>query len=366
MENNNLVTLKDYEEASYKKMSKELHDYVRAGAQDEITLRRNRQALDDILVNPRIFQDIDPRNLSTNALGTKIDIPIMLTPAGGQLHMHSDGELGAARAANRSGTIYSTPTNAGYSLEKIASETDGPKWFQIGQHSKEIQEHFVKRAEKAGYSAIILTADAPVPSRRESEIRNNFSIQDHLSWGSVEGYEEFLLSDPALRQYIKGKSDDNRLSSGTGDKPMTWDDMNWFRSLTNLPIIVKGVRTPEDAELCLKYGFQAITVSNHGARHMDGTKSAIEALAEITPVVDGKIDVFFDSGIRRGLDVLKALCLGAKAVLIGRPIFWGLCVDGENGIFNILKILETELDIAMAYLGVKDVSALNRSFLSLI
>jgi len=202
MDNNNLITLADYEKASYGIMSRELSDYVRSGAQDEITLRRNRQALEDIVVNPRIFRDVACRDLSTTVLGDNIDIPIMLTPAGGQLHMNPDGELASARASHGHGTVYSTPTNSGYSLEKIADETTGPKWFQINQHSREIQEHFVKRAKQAGYKAIVLTADAPIPSRRESEIRNNFSIQNHLSWGSVEGYEEFLLSDPHLREYI--------------------------------------------------------------------------------------------------------------------------------------------------------------------
>jgi len=366
VDKNNLITLADYEKASYGKMSKELADYVRSGAQDEITLRRNRQALENIIVNPRIFRAVDCRDLSTTVLGDKIDIPIMLTPAGGQLHMHPDGELASARASYGHGTVYSTPTNSGYSLEKIADETPGPKWFQIGQHSREIQEHFVKRAKQAGYKAIVLTADAPIPSRRESEIRNNFSIQNHLSWGSVEGNEEFLLSDPHLREYIYGVSEkDEPVSAGTGDKSMTWDDIEWFRGLTDLPVIVKGVRNIEDAKRCADVGFDGITVSNHGARHMDGTNSSIEVLAEIAPVVNERIEVFFDSGIRRGMDVAKALCLGARAVLVGRPIFWGLCVDGEQGVFGVLDILKTELDLAIAYLGVNKVGDLNRSYVTI-
>ena len=366
MDNNNLITLKDYEKAAYEKLSLELTDYVRCGAQDEITLRRNRQALDDIFVNPRIFRDVDSRDLGTTVLGDKIDIPIMLTPAGGQLHMDPDGELASARAAHAHNTVYSTPTNSGYSLERIADVTSSPKWFQIGQHRREIQEHFVKRAESAGYKAIILTADTPIPSRRESEIRNNFSIQSKLSWGSVEGHEDFLLSDPHLREYIYGKSDDEEpISAGTGNKAMTWDDIEWFRELTNLPVIVKGVRNAQDAMRCADVGFQGITVSNHGARHMDGTISSIEALSEITLAVNDRIEVFFDSGIRRGMDIAKALCLGARAVLIGRPIFWGLCVDGERGVSSILDILSTELDLAIAYLGVNKVTDLDRSYVSL-
>ena len=366
MDKNNLITLADYEKTAYDKMTKELSDYVRCGAQDEITLRRNRQAMEDIIVNPRIFRDVDSRDLSTTVLGDKINIPIMLTPAGGQLHMDPDGELASARAAHTHGTVYSTPTNSGYSLETIADVTNGPKWFQIGQHRREIQEHFVKRAKKSGYKAIVLTADTPIPSRRESEIRNNFSIQSRLSWGSVEGHEDFLLADPHLREYIYGKSEDEEpVSAGTGDKSMTWDDIEWFRGLTDLPVIVKGVRNVEDAKRCADVGFEAITISNHGGRHMDGTMSSIEVLSEIAPAVNDRIEVFFDSGVRRGMDVAKALSLGARAVLIGRPIFWGLCVAGESGVVSVLDILRTELDLAIAYLGVNKVTDLDRSYVSL-
>jgi|TARA_Y100001960_G_scaffold219335_1_gene229242 isopentenyl diphosphate isomerase/L-lactate dehydrogenase-like FMN-dependent dehydrogenase len=365
MAEHKLISLNDYEELAYRKLSKELADYVRAGAQDEITLRLNRSDFSDITVNPRIFRDVNTRNLSTTALGTPIALPIMITPAGGQMHLHSDGELATARAADAHGTIYSTPTNSGKSLESIAKETTGPKWFQIGQHTREIQEHFVKRAEAAGYKAIILTADTPIPSRRESEIRNGFSIQDHLSWGSVEGHEDFLLSDPDLHAYIYGGSDKNQGSAGTGDKSMNWDDMEWFRSITNLPIVIKGVRHIDDAKKCVEAGFQGITISNHGARHMDGNKSSIKVLSEIAPEISDKIEVFFDSGIRRGMEIAKALSLGAQAVLIGRPLFWGLAVDGELGVFNVIDILKTELDLAIAYLGVNKVTDLDESYINL-
>lgn len=368
MEMKDLVTLYDFEKKSYEMMPSHLSDFVRAGAQDEITLRRNRSALDKIILNPRIFRDVSDRDLSTSVLGKKISFPVMMTAAGGQLHMHEEGELASARACNNFGTVYGTPMNSGYSLEKIAEHTPGRKWLQIGQHSNRIQEHFIKRAEAAGYEAIVLTADTPVPSRRETEIRNNFSVQSTLSWGSVQGYEEELLSDIPLKEYIYGPSDEskseNQFSAGTGQpvfEGITWENASWIRDLTDLPIIIKGVRNVEDARLCAQAGFNGITISNHGGRHLDGTKSAIEVLAEIAPAVEDQIEVYFDSGIRRGMDVLKAIALGANAVLIGRPIFWGLTVSGEKGLNRILEILRTEVDLGMAYLGARSVQEIDNS-----
>ena len=320
-------------------------------------------------MNPHIFKDVSERDLSTNILGGKVSIPILMTPAGGQLHVHPEGELASARACHNAGTIYCVPTNSGYGLEEIARHTPGRKWFQIGQHSNRIQEHFIKRAEAAGYDAIIITADAPVPSRRESEIRNQFSVQSRLSWGSIKGYEDELLSDSELKEYIFGDSQDNdelkkRVSAVT-DRPsfqgVTWENAAWLRDLTELPIIVKGVRSIQDAQRCIEAGFDAITISNHGARHLDSTKSSIEVLADIAPLVGDHIEVYFDSGIRRGMDVFKAIALGARAVLIGRPIFWGLTIAGEQGLSKILEILEEELDLAMAYVGVNNVSDIDSS-----
>ena len=169
-----------------------------------------------------------------------------------------------------------------------------------------------------------------------------------------------------MREYIYGKSEDEEpVSAGTGDKSMTWDDIEWFRGLTDLPVIVKGVRNVEDAKRCADVGFEGITISNHGGRHMDGTRASIEVLSEIAPAVNDRIEVVFDSGVRRGMDVAKALSLGARAVLIGRPIFWGLCVAGESGVASVLDILRTELDLAIAYLGVNKVTDLDRSYVSL-
>ena len=361
-----LFSLQDFEELSYTVMDPKLRDYVRAGASDEVTLRQNKAAFEQVTVKPRIFRDVSVRDQTTEVLGKRIDCPIMLTPAGGQRHAHPDGELAAARASERAGTVYSVPTISGYGLEEIAESTAGRKWFQIGQRHREAQEHFVRRAEAAGYEAIILTADAPVPSRRESDLRNQFSIGSGPSWGSLKGHEEELLSDPVLREFIRGGATESDLPEGQSwSRPafvgLTWNDIEWFRDLTDLPIIVKGVRSVEDAIMCAEAGFNGVTVSNHGARHIDGTKSAIELLPRIADAVGHRVDVFFDSGIRRGLDVFKALALGAKAVLIGRPIFWGLAVGGENGVSRVLDLLQIELDMVMAYVGTNKISEIDRT-----
>ena len=362
-----LINLQDFEELSYRVMDPKLRDYVRAGALDEVTLRRNRAAFEQITVRPRIFKDVSVRDQSTEILGKSIDCPIMLTPAGGQRHAHPDGELAAARASECAGTVYSVATVSGFGLEEIAESTNGRKWFQIGQRHREAEEHFVRRAEAAGYEAIILTADAPVPSRRESELRSQFGVEKGLSWGSLKGHEEELLSDPVLREFIQGgSSESGRQADGRSWRPpefvgLTWDDIQWFRNLTDLPIIVKGVRSVEDAIMCVEAGFNGVTVSNHGGRHLDGTKSAIELLPGIVDAVGDRIEVFFDSGIRRGMDVFKALALGAKAVLIGRPIFWGLAVGGERGVSRVLDLLKIELDLVMAYVGTAKISEIDRT-----
>ena len=362
-----LVNLEDFEELAYRIMDPKLRDYVRAGVQDEVTLRRNRAGFEQITINPRIFRDVSVRDQSTEVLGKNIDCPIMLTPAGGQRHAHPDGELASARAAESAGTVYGVPTISGYGLEEIAEHTAGRKWFQIGQRHRDVQEHFLRRAEAAGYEAIILTADAPVPSRRVSDLRNQFSLQSGPSWGSVEGYEEELLSDPVLGEYIRGDAVESgqQLEEEPWSPPafvgLTWDDIERFRNLTDLPMIVKGVRSVEDATMCADAGFNGITVSNHGGRHLDGTKSTIELLPRIVDEVGHRIEVFFDSGIRTGMDVFKALALGAKAVLIGRPIFWGLAVGGESGVSRVLDLLKIELDLAMAYMGTTKISEIDRA-----
>ena len=362
-----LINLQDFEELAYRVMDPKLRDYVRAGVQDEVTLRRNRAAFEQITIKPRIFRDVSVRDQSTVVLGKNIDCPIMLTPAGGQRHAHPDGELASARASESAGTVYGVPTISGYGLEEIAECTAGRKWFQIGQRPRDVQEHFLRRAEAAGYEAIILTADAPVPSRRVIDLRNQFSIQSGPSWGSLKGYEEELLSDPVLREYIQGgPAESGQQTEGESWSPpefvgLTWDEIERFRNLTDLPMIVKGVRSVEDAVMCAEAGFNGVTVSNHGARHLDGTKSTIELLPRIVDEVGHRIEVFFDSGIRTGMDVFKALALGANAVLIGRPIFWGLAVGGEGGVSRVLDLLKIELDLAMAYVGTTKISEIDRT-----
>ena len=233
--------------------------------------------------------------------------------------------------------------------------------------NRDMQEHFLRRAEAAGYEAIILTADAPVPSRRVADLRNQFSISSAPSWGSVKGYEEELMSDPVLGKYIRGGPDKSgqQLEEEPWSPPefvgFTWDDIERFRHLTDLPMIVKGVRSVEDALMCADAGFNGVTVSNHGARHLDGTKSAIELLPRIVDEVGHRIEVYFDSGVRTGMDVFKALALGARAVSIGRPIFWGLAVGGESGVSRVLDLLKIELDLAMAYVGTTKISEIDRA-----
>ena len=357
------ISLFDFEALARGRMDPHLWDYVEAGAGDEVTLRRNRAAFEGITVNPRFLVDVSSRDLSTTVLGQQISVPVMVTPAGGQRYVHPEGERATARAAGAAGTLMTLPSNSGYSIEEVAQVATGPLWFQLSHFGDEVTELLVTRAEAAGYRAICLTVDAPVPSIRERDVRNGFSGQGEPSWGSLRDYPEVVDRNEALRRYIRGGPDTPAETPEAHG--LTWDRLEWLQSLTSLPLLVKGIRTAEDAVLCAEHGVDGIVVSNHGARHLDGTLSSIETLPAIAEAVGDAVEVYLDSGVRRGMDVLKALALGARAVLIGRPVFWGLAVDGEEGVRRVLEILRTELDLAMAYCGRTRVADLRRDLVTL-
>ena len=344
------INLFEYESLARERMPSDLYDYIRGGAVDEITLRRNRRALDDTLLNPRVLVDVSDRDLSTTVLGHRLEFPVMVGPAGPQRQAHPEGERATARAAASAGTIMSVPTASGYSLEEIAEAAPGPLWLQLYHFSDELTELLVRRAEAAGYSAVVLTVDAPVRPLREHDLRNRFVPEREMVTGSLHGYGELL--NAALLEVQERKLRFNGL---------VWSRLAWLRQLTGLPLVVKGIIGTGDAVQCADHGVDAIVVSNHGGRALDGVPASIEVLPEIANAVAGRLEVYMDSGIRRGTDVLKALALGARAVLIGRPLFWGLAVDGETGVREVLRILREEFDRAMAYCGFTDVESIDRS-----
>ncbi len=352
------VSLFDLEAMAKQVMPHNLWDFVDAAAFDEITKRRNRIAFDEISVNPSFLVDVNDRDASTSVLGERISFPVMIAPAGGQRAVHPDGELATAQAAGDAGTLYALPTSSGYSIEEVAAAATGPLWFQLYHFSDEVTEILVTRAGAAGYKAICLTVDTPSPSPKERDLRNGFTTSPDAVWGSLRDRPDLVQQ----RQVGVPDAADWAPPRFTG---LTWSRLDWLRSLTGLPLIIKGIRTAADAALCAEHGVDAIIVSNHGGRQLDGTLSSIETLPAIAGAVGSSLEIYLDSGIRRGMDVLKALALGASAVLMGRPLFWGLAVDGRDGVRTALEILRTEFDRAMAYCGRTRVADIDRSLVSL-
>ena len=354
----NPVSLFDMEKMAKQVMPHNSWEFVDAASGDEITKHRNRNSFDEITINPNFLIDVGNRDLSVEVLGEKIDFPIMIAPAGGQRSIHPDGEQATARAAGSAGTLYALPTSSGYSIEEVAEVATGPLWFQIYHFNDLVTELLVTRAKCAGYKAICLTIDTPVASPKERDVRNDIVRKPGQFWGS-------LRDRPDLAALREVGTPDMADWNPPGYAGLTWDRLGWLKDLTDLPLVIKGVRTVGDAIQAAEYGADAVVVSNHGGRQLDGTRSSIETLPEIAAAVEDRLEVYLDSGIRRGLDVLKSIALGARAVFMGRPLFWGLAVDGEAGVRLALDILRVEFDRAMAYCGRTRVSEIDRSLVTL-
>ena len=353
------INLFDFEARAEQILPHDVWDFVRSGAFDEVTIKRNRTAFNAVALRPRFMVDIDNRDLSTTILGHKVSFPVMIAPAGGYGMVLSDGDLAAARAAGGAGTIMALSIGSNSSLEAVSQVATGPLWFQLFHYGRESTELLVHRAEEAGYVAICLTVDIPVPpGLTERDIRNRLVRPEHVTFANFIGEQAKLVPTP-----------ENDPASGNWGLPpflpLKWSDLKWLRSLTSLPLVIKGIRTGEDARLCVENGLDGIVVSNHAAKQIDGTLSSIETLPEIAEAVQGRAELYLDSGIRRGADVLRSLALGARAVLIGRPVFWGLAVDGEAGVRKVLELLRSELDRAMAYCGTTNIEGINRSMVAL-
>lgn len=347
----NPVSLYDMEAIARLRMTHDVWDYVAGGAADEITLRRNREAFDEIVINPRFLVDVESVDLSMTVLGTRIDLPIMAAPTGAQWEAHPDGELAVAKAAGSVGTLMGLATGSNRTIAEIAEATPGPVWLQLYHLDNAVTEFLVAGADAAGYAALCLTIDSPSGPSKEKDVRNQFRAQPGMGW--VE-----LRDRPDLMERVTNR----------GDRPpakMSWSRLAWLKSLSNMPLVVKGILTVEDALRCVEHGVDAIVVSNHGGRTLDTLPASIEVLPAIAEAVGGSIEVYMDSGIRRGTDVLKALALGARAVLVGRPVMWGLAFDGENGVRTMFEILRKELELAMAYCGVSNLREIERSLVML-
>jgi 4-hydroxymandelate oxidase len=351
-----LVSVSDFEAAAEAKMSPMAREYLQSGAADEITLRRNRSIYDSLLLKPRVLRDVHHLDTSVTLFGAKLPHPLLLSPTAYQKLFHKDGELAAAAGAAQTQTIYTASSFSTVSIEKIAASTSHAIWFQLyTPPDRAISGDLIQRAEKAGCKAIVLTVDTPVLGTRNRELRSGF----HLPQGMVR---------ENLRKYGIGLTRDAHFSS-TGvastalDASLTWEHVDWVRSHTKLPLLLKGILAPEDAKLAIEHGADGVVVSNHGARNLDTTPSTLEALPGVADAVAGKIPVLVDGGIRRGTDIFKALALGAAAASIGRPYVYGLAVSGSAGVARVIEILLGELRAAMALCGRPTITSIEKSAL---
>lgn len=346
-----LITLPDYEARARETIPTAMFDRIFGtyGAPDWVTNTNNLAGFDALKLRPRVLVDVSQRDLSTQVLGQKISFPVMLAPVGFQQRVHPQGELASAKAAGSMGTIMALSTGSTYSIEEVAEVATGPLWFQLYFFQNwELTELLVRRAEGAGYTALLLTVDNLGARSWERDFRYANILEAERRWKNLIGID---LPDVPTGQRV----------SEHFESALNWSNLEWLRSITSMPLIIKGIQTAEDARLCVEHGVDGLVVSNHGGHALQGTKGTIEMLPEIMDAVGDRLEVYQDGGIRRGTDILKSLALGAKAVFIGRGIFWGLSVEGEDGVRRVLEILLDELDVAMGLCGVADVKKVERS-----
>jgi 4-hydroxymandelate oxidase len=353
------VNLFDVESAAHGILAGAVWDYYSSGADDEVTLRENRAAFERISLNYRVLVDVRNRRLERTVLGQKLSIPVIVAPTAFHGLAHPEGELATARAAEAVGTIMTLSTLSNTSVEAVARSTRAPLWFQLYVYKdRGATRALVDRVEAAGCRALVLTVDAPVLGRRERDMRNQFRLPDGLRVENLHarGFGDLPSagSESGLAAYFA-----TLLDSG-----LTWPDIEWLRSITKLPVIVKGIVRADDAMRAVDHGAAAVVVSNHGGRQLDTAPATIDVLEGIVSTVAGRAEVLLDGGVRRGTDVLKALALGARAVLLGRPVLWGLAVGGEAGVREVFEILRDEIDRSLALLGCSDVADVSRDFVS--
>lgn len=325
-------------------------DYYAGGAHDEVTLRENRAAFERIRLRYRVLRDVSTRDLSTELLGQRISFPVVIAPTAFQQLAAKEGELATARAAARANTIMVLSTLSTFSIEEVAREAAGRLWFQLYVYrDREVTRELVARAEAAGARALVLTVDAPLLGGRERDLRNGFQLPPGLRMVNLASSGRTDLPEvegSALAAYFREVLDPS----------LTWADLEWLCRETSLPVLVKGIVRGDDAARAVRCGAAGVIVSNHGGRQLDTSPAAIEVLPEIVDSVAGGGVVLVDGGIRRGTDVVKAIALGARAVLVGRPTLWGLAVEGEAGVGRVLELLRAELDLAMALCGASTVA----------
>jgi 4-hydroxymandelate oxidase len=330
----------------------EVYEYVAGGAADEVTAAENVAAFTRYRLRPRVLVDVSSIDLGSALLEAPVSMPVGLAPCGWQRFLHPEGEIATARAAGRAGVPLCVSTVATATLEDVADAYRGAggsvAWFQLYvNQNRHLVEHMLARAATAGYQAVVVTVDLPVGGLREHELRHELELGDGIEPANFRAFAE----EQSPLEFMHGFT----------DPAITWSDLAWIRQTAGLPVVVKGLLTAEDARLAVEHGAGGIVVSNHGGRQLDRTPASVDVLEEIVAAVDGDVEIYLDGGIRRGTDVLVALCLGARAVFVGRPYLWGLGAAGERGVERVLDILRTEVANGMALLGAPRIADLKRA-----
>ena len=356
------VNIEELARKAQEKLKPEAFDYLAGSAGSEDTARANLEAFRRWRLVPRFLRDVSRRDLSVELFGQRLPAPFLLAPIGVQSILHDEAELAVARAARSTGIGMILSTVSSFTMEEVASTLhDSLRWFQLYRPSNnELTASFLARAEKAGFSALVVTLDTFSLAWRERDIRHAYLPflygMGLANYFTDPVFRAMLTSPPEqdLRQAVEQFS---RVYSNPG---FTWGDLEFLRDQTRLPIILKGILSPDDARYAVEHGMDGIIVSNHGGRQLDGAIAALDALPDVVDAVGEKIAVLFDSGIRRGADVLKAIALGARAVLLGRPYCYGLAVNGESGVRDVVLNLLTDIDISLANAGATSFSELTR------
>jgi 4-hydroxymandelate oxidase len=347
-----LINLQDYERAAERCLDPMAWGYLNGGAADERTVGDNQGAWQRLSIRYRTMIDVSRRDLSTAVLGTPVRFPVLVAPTAMQRLAHADGEIAMAVGTQAAGSLLVASTTATTRLEDVAAATPGPKWFQVYVYtSREFTEALVRSAAANGYRALMLTVDVPVLGRRERDIRNAFTLPPGLEIANA-----VTAGKPAVPGATASASGLMHHFRGLHDSAVTPRDIRWLREVSGLPVVVKGIVRGDDARRAIDAGASAVVVSNHGGRQLDTSVPTAVALPEVVAAVDGQVEVLVDGGIRRGTDVLKAIALGARAALVGRPPLWGLAVDGAAGVQRVLELLRDEFDLAMALAGCRVVS----------
>jgi isopentenyl diphosphate isomerase/L-lactate dehydrogenase-like FMN-dependent dehydrogenase len=346
------VNIAELERLAFEKLDPGAHGYFAGGAGDERTMRRNAEAFERWELRPRVLVDVSEVSTRATVLGTEMAMPILVAPVAFQLLAHPDGERGMARAARAAGAVMCLSSLTSTRPAEVAAAAPGGKrWMQVYLfRDREVTRAMVEEATEAGYEALLLTVDAPYAGRRERDLRTGFQVPAEIR-------------APAIEAAVGHRSLTTAEVFGLVDPSITWKDLEQVCGEFDLPVLVKGLVTGEDAALAVEHGAAGVVVSNHGGRQLDNAPATIDALPEVVEAVDGRIPVLMDGGVRRGTDVAVALAIGAEAVLVGRPALWGLAVDGEAGARRALEMLAEELRLALALLGCPDPSALGADHL---